>query len=270
MGWLEGQVALVTGGTGGIGSAVVRRYVAEGAKVGVMARDAAQLAKLKDELGDAIVTVQGDVVQYKDNQRALAATLEAFGRLDTFVGNAAVFDYFTRLDRIAPEDLESSFQRLFSVNVQGYLLGARCCIDALRETRGSMIFTLSNSAFYAGGGGILYVTAKHALVGMIRQLAYELAPDIRVNGVAPGATNTPMKSLEGLNKKSVPLNQIPGFEEGAAQAMPLKRIAEPEDHTGHYVLLASRKDSGLTTANIIHSDGGWEIRSAGARSHSKT
>jgi NAD(P)-dependent dehydrogenase (short-subunit alcohol dehydrogenase family) len=261
---------LVTGGTGGIGSAVVRRYVAEGAKVGVMARDAAQLAKLKDELGDAIVTVQGDVVQYKDNQRALAATLEAFGRLDTFVGNAAVFDYFTRLDRIAPEDLESSFQRLFAVNVQGYLLGARCCIDALRETRGSMIFTLSNSAFYAGGGGILYVTAKHALVGMIRQLAYELAPDIRVNGVAPGATNTPMKSLEGLNKKSVPLNQIPGFEEGAAQAMPLKRIAEPEDHTGHYVLLASRKDSGLTTANIIHSDGGWEIRSAGARSHSKT
>lgn len=270
MGWLQGQVALITGGTGGIGRAVVRRYVAEGARVGVMARDAGQLAQLKGELGDAIVTVQGDVAKHQDNQRALATTLEAFGRLDTFVGNAAVFDYFTRLDRIPPEDFESAFQRLFAVNVQGYLLGARCCIDALRETRGSMIFTLSNSAFYAGGGGILYVTAKHALVGMIRQLAYELAPDIRVNGVAPGATNTPMKSLDGLNKKSVPLNQIPGFEESAAQSMPLRRIAEPEDHTGHYVLLASRENSGLTTANIIHSDGGWEIRSAGARSHSKS
>lgn len=270
MGWLQGQVALITGGTGGIGRAVVRRYVAEGARVGVMARDAGQLAQLKGELGDAIVTVQGDVAKYQDNQRALATTLEAFGRLDTFVGNAAVFDYFTRLDRITPEDFESAFQRLFAVNVQGYLLGARCCIDALRETRGSMIFTLSNSAFYAGGGGILYVTAKHALVGMIRQLAYELAPDIRVNGVAPGATNTPMKSLDGLNKKSVPLNQIPGFEESAAQSMPLRRIAEPEDHTGHYVLLASRENSGLTTANIIHSDGGWEIRSAGVRSHSKS
>lgn len=264
MGWLEGQVALVTGGTGGIGSAVVRRFVAEGARVGVMARNAEQLEQLQRELGDSIITVQGDVSSHQDNQRALQATLEAYGKLDTFVGNAAVFDYFTRLERIAPEELESAFQRLFTINVQGYLLGARVCIEALRESRGSMIFTLSNSSFYAGGGGILYVTAKHALVGMIRQLAYELAPDIRVNGVAPGATNTPMKSLEGLNKRSVPLNQIPGFEEGAAQAVPLKRIAEPEDHTGHYVLLASRTNSGLTTANIIHSDGGWEIRGASA------
>ncbi|MCI1740475.1 MAG: SDR family oxidoreductase [Pseudomonas veronii] len=136
-----------------------------------------------------------------------------------------------------PEEFEGAFPKLFATNVQGYLLGAQASIEALRETRGSMIFTLSNSAFYAGGGGILYVTAKHALVGMIRQLAYELAPEIRVNGVAPGATNTPMKSLEGLNSRSVPLNQIPGFEAGAAQAVPLQRIAEPEDHTGHYVLL---------------------------------
>ena len=265
MGWLDGQVALITGGTGGIGSAIVRRYVREGARVGVMARNREQLDALQAELGDAVVLIQGDVSSLADNQRAVAQTLEAFGKLDTFVGNAAVFDYFTRLDRIAPEELEQAFQRLFAINVQGYLLGARCATDALRETRGSMIFTLSNSAFYAGGGGILYVTAKHALVGMIRQLAYELAPDIRVNGVAPGATNTPMKSLEGLNKRSQPLNAIPGFEEAAARAVPLQRIAEPEDHTGHYVLLASRENSALTTAHIIHSDGGWEIRSAGGR-----
>ncbi|MFK0033690.1 3-(cis-5,6-dihydroxycyclohexa-1,3-dien-1-yl)propanoate dehydrogenase [Pseudomonas monteilii] len=267
MGWLNDQVALVTGGTGGIGSAVVRRYVAEGAKVAVMARDLTQLRQLEQELGHAVVTVQGDVADYRDNQRAVAAALEAFGKLDTFVGNAAVFDYFTRLDRIAPEDFASAFNKLFSINVQGYLLGAQAATKALRETSGSMIFTLSNSSFYAGGGGILYVTAKHALVGMIRQLAYELAPDIRVNGVAPGATNTPMQSLEGLNSRSVPLNEIPGFGEGAAQAVPLQRIAEPADHAGHYVLLASRENAGLTTANIIHSDGGWEIRSASIPRH---
>jgi NAD(P)-dependent dehydrogenase (short-subunit alcohol dehydrogenase family) len=260
MGWLEGQVALVTGGTGGIGTAIVRRYVEEGARVAVMARDAGQLAALQSELGDRIITISGDVSKAADNQAAVAATLEAFGKLDTFVGNAAVFDYFTRLERIAAEDFEESFRKLFAVNVQGYLLGARCSIDALRESRGSMIFTLSNSAFYAGGGGILYVTAKHALVGMIRQLAYELAPDIRVNGVAPGATNTAMKSLDGLNKRNTPLNEIPGFEEAAAKAVPLKSIAEPEDHTGHYVLLASRRNASQTTAHIIHSDGGWEVR----------
>lgn len=263
MGWLKGQVALITGGTGGIGTAIVRRYVEEGARVAVMARDETQLAALRDSLGDRIITVRGDVSSAADNQAAVAATLEAFGKLDTFVGNAAVFDYFTRLDRIAPQDFEAAFQKLFSINVQGYLLGARCSIDALRETRGSMIFTLSNSAFYAGGGGILYVTAKHALVGMIRQLAYELAPDIRVNGVAPGATNTAMKSLDGLNKRSIALNQIPGFEKAAADAVPLKSIAEPEDHTGHYVLLASRRNASQTTANIIHSDGGWEVRTQG-------
>jgi len=151
MGWLDGQVALVTGGTGGIGSAVVRRYVAEGAKVGVMARDAEALQQLKDELGDAVVTIQGDVTRYEDNQRAVDTTVETFGRLDTFVANAAVFDYFTRLDRIEPEKVEESFQRLFAVNVQGYLLGARCAIEPLRQSKGSMIFTLSNSAFYAGG-----------------------------------------------------------------------------------------------------------------------
>lgn len=261
MGWLEGQVALVTGGTGGIGRAIVHRYVEEGARVAVMARDPMQLEQLQSELGDRVVTISGDVSSAADNKAAVAAALDAFGKLDTFVGNAAVFDYFTRLDRIAPEDFEASFQKLFAINVQGYLLGARCSIDALRESRGSMIFTLSNSAFYAGGGGILYVTAKHALVGMIRQLAYELAPDIRVNGVAPGATNTAMKSLEGLSKRSVPLNQIPGFERNAAEAVPLKSIAEPEDHAGHYVLLASRRNASQTTANIIHSDGGWEVRS---------
>ena len=108
---------------------------------------------------------------------------------------------------------------------------ANCSDRRVKSTRmssprdrsgGSMIFTLSNSAFYAGGGGILYVTSKHALVGMIRQLAFELAPQIRVNGVAPGATSTPMKSLEGLNSRSVPLNQIPGFDERAAAAVPLR------------------------------------------------
>ena len=263
MGWLQNQVALVTGGTGGIGRAVVRRYVEEGASVGVLGRDTRQLEALESELGDRIVTVTGDVTSMADNQRAVSATLEAFGKLDTFVGNAAVFDYFTRLEKIAPDQLEEAYQKLFAVNVFGYMAGARCAIDALRETRGSMIFTLSNSAFYAGGGGVLYVTSKHALVGLIRQLAYELAPDIRVNGVAPGATNTAMKSLDGLSKRSTPLNDIPGFEEKAAQAVPLKRIAEPEDHAGHYVLLASRRDSALTTANIIHSDGGWEVRAPG-------
>lgn len=260
MGWLKNQVALITGGTGGIGSAIVRRYVKEGAKVGVMARNLEELESLKNELGDEIHIIQGDVTIPEDNKRAVDETLEKFGKLDTFVANAGVYDYFTKLERIEPENLAEAFEKIFSVNVRGYLLGARYAIEPLRKTKGSMIFTLSNSSFYAGGGGILYVASKHALVGVVRQLALELAPDIRVNAVAPGATNTEMASAEGLNKNSVPLNQIPGFLEKAADAIPLKFLSEPEDHTGHYVLLASKENSKFTTANIIQSDGGWEIR----------
>lgn len=263
MGWLKGYIALITGGTGGIGSAVVRRYVKEGAKVAVMGRNQNELLTLECELGDSIITICGDVTSYQDNERAVRETVNAFGKLDVFVGNAAVFDYFTRLERIPPAELEKSFQALFSVNVQGYLMGAQAAIPELRKTKGSMIFTLSNSAFYAGGGGILYVTSKHAVVGLVKQLAFELAPDIRVNGVAPGATNTAMSSLEGLNAHSIPLNELPDFEKQASQAVPLQKIAQPDAHTGHYVLLASRENSELTTATIIHSDGGWEVRKPG-------
>ena len=121
---VERRLALVTGACGGIGSAIVRRYVAEGARVAVMGRDAAQLAALADTLGDSIITIEGDVSRYQDNQRAVAATLEAFGKLDTFVGNAAVFDYFTRLDRIAPQDFETAFQKLFATNSKYKITGA--------------------------------------------------------------------------------------------------------------------------------------------------
>ncbi len=263
MGWLKEYSALITGGTGGIGSAVVRRYVAEGANVTVLANNEAELLELQKELGDRIAIVCGDVTSYEDNARAVALALETFGKLDVFVANAALFDYFTRLEKIPPEEFERHFQKLFAVNVQGYLLGAQAAIPALKESRGSMIFTLSNSAFYAGGGGILYVASKHAVVGIVRQLAYELAPYIRVNGVAPGATDTPMATLADLNEKSVPLNQLPNFAENAASSVPLQKIAEPDAHTGHYVLLASRENSALTTATIIHSDGGWEVRKPG-------
>ena len=159
MGWLKGYSALITGGTGGIGSAVVRRYVAEGANVTVLANNEAELLELQKELGDRIAIVCGDVTSYEDNARAVALALETFGKLDVFVANAALFDYFTRLEKIPPEEFERHFQKLFAVNVQGYLLGAQAAIPALKESRGSMIFTLSNSAFYAGGGGILYVSS---------------------------------------------------------------------------------------------------------------
>ena len=79
---------------------------------------------------------------------------------------------------------------MFGVNVKGYLLGAKAAYRELAKTRGSIIFTVSNAGFYPCGGGPLYTASKHAVVGLIRQLAYELAPSVRVNAVAPGLVRT--------------------------------------------------------------------------------
>lgn len=261
MGWLDDDVALVTGGGSGIGLAVVRRYLAEGMRgVGVLLRDPKQAEQLTAEFGSRVMPVVGDVRSYADNERAVQTTIATFGKLDTLVGNAGVWDFFAPLMKTEPEALGKSFDEIFAVNVKGYLLAARAAASALRETQGSMIFTLSNSSFYAGGGGPVYVSSKHACVGLIRQLAYELAPHVRVNGVAPGGTATPLKGPESLGKQSSALNDIPGFEQAVADSVPLGFMAQPEDHAGHYVLLASRANSRATTAAIIQSDGGWEIR----------
>ncbi|TCK04288.1 3-(cis-5,6-dihydroxycyclohexa-1,3-dien-1-yl)propanoate dehydrogenase [Marinobacterium mangrovicola] len=257
---LESKVALVSGGADGIGRAVVERYIAEGAKVAVFDINAEKLESLKAAYPDELITVHGDVTRYEDNERAVAETVAAFGKLDIFVGNAALFDYFVPLRKIAPEQLEESFDKLFHVNVMGYMNGVRAAMAELKKSKGAVVLTVSNSGFYPGGGGILYVTAKHAVVGLIKQLAYEMAPDVRVNGVSPGATDTEMKSVDGISDRAQPLNHIQGFRDNAANAVPLKRIASPADHTAFYVVLASNEQSPMTTGCVIHSDGGWVAR----------
>lgn len=261
MGWLNGYVALVTGGASGIGRAVVRRFIAEGCiGVGVMVRSQEQADDLAAEFGDQVAASLGDVRSGSDNVKAVDATVARFGKLDTLVGNAGVWDFFTRLEKQSVAELDRSFDEIFGINVKGYVLAARAAAEPLRASKGSMIFTLSNSAFHAGGGGPLYVASKHAGVGLIKQLAYEFAPDVRVNGVAPGGTVTPLRGPESMGKSERRLSDLPNFQDNVANAMPLKFVALPEDHAGHYVLLASRENSRATTAAIIQSDGGWEIR----------
>jgi NAD(P)-dependent dehydrogenase (short-subunit alcohol dehydrogenase family) len=266
MGWLQDDVALITGANSGIGLAVLRRFLDEGMRgVGVLIRNAAHAEALHAEFGSRVCVTVGDVRSYDDNAEAVAATVAAFGKLDTLVGNAGVWDHFASLRKLDGPTLTASFEEIFAVNVLGYMLAAHAAADVLKASRGSMIFTLSNASFYAGGGGPVYVASKHACVGMIKQLAYELAPDVRVNGVAPGGTVTPLKGPVSLGKQDLKLSELEGFSEAVANAVPLGVISQPEDHTGHYVLLASRKNSPATTAAILQSDGGWEVRGRPAR-----
>jgi len=257
---MKSKIVLVTGGADGIGRGIVEVMIEQGANVAVMDINDDKLAALKDEVSADIITLQGDVSVYADNQALVSLAVERFGRIDSFIGNAALFDYFTPLHKLDPLTLTETFDRIFQVNVLGYINGVKAARDELKKSHGSVVLTVSNSGFYPGGGGVLYVASKHAVVGLIKQLGHELAPDVRVNGVSPGATDTSLASVEGVSSKAQPLNAIKGFHETAAQAVPLKRIAMPRDHAHLYVTLASNELSPLVTGTIIQSDGGWAVK----------
>jgi NAD(P)-dependent dehydrogenase (short-subunit alcohol dehydrogenase family) len=155
MGWLDGQVALVTGGGSGIGRAVVARFVEEGARVGVMERVALRAEQLRTDFGDAVTGIAGDVARIDDTRRAVAETVRAFGQLDVFVGNAGVFDVYASFAELSDDKLNQAYDELFAVNVKGCIFGARAALPELRKTGGSMIFTASVAGLNSGGGGVL-------------------------------------------------------------------------------------------------------------------
>lgn len=256
VGLLDGNVTLVTGGGSGLGRAIVQRFVAEGAKVGVLEHSDDKSKQLEADFGTDVVVTVGDVRSASDNSAAVANTIKSFGRMDTFIGNAGLWDFNASLLDIPLDALSGAFDDLYAVNVKGYLLGARATVDSLRETAGSMIFTLSNAAFLAGGGGPLYVSSKHAIVGLITQLAYELENEVRVNGVAPGVMTTDLRGVPTLGQDTSfgeMLDSMGGGEELA------KRIGRPffptpDDYVMGYLLLAS-KEARATTGAIFQMHG---------------
>src|SRR5882757_588052 len=144
-GWLEDRVALITGGAAGIGRAVVSRYVAEGAKVAILDISPELFEPIPEEQ-DKVLVIKGDVRSMADNERAVAETVERFGKLDIFVGNSGVGDGFVELVDLDPETISESFDEMFGVNVKGYLLGAKAALPELVRSRGCIIYTLSTSS----------------------------------------------------------------------------------------------------------------------------
>src|SRR5438067_12851477 len=260
MGRLDGQVALVTGGGSGIGRAVVARYVEEGARVAVMERVATRAEQMRAEFGDKVIGIAGDVARLDDNKRAVAETVRAFGRLDVFVGNAGIFDVYARLAEFDEEKLGQAFDELFGVNVKGCLFGAKAALPELDKTEGCMVFTASVAGQNSGGGGPLYTASKHAVVGLIRQLAVELGPRIRVNGVAPGGTITDLRGLSLLGQDGRSQFADPSTEERLRANNPLQIALAPGDLAGAYVFLSSRTNARGITGTILTVDAGATLR----------
>jgi cis-2,3-dihydrobiphenyl-2,3-diol dehydrogenase len=263
MGKLDGQTAIITGGASGLGEAIVARFVDEGANVAVLDRSEQGCTALESEYGERIVCTTGDVRSFDDNERAVKAALEKFGALDAAIGNAGIWDYNVTLADLPPEKLGDTFDELFRINVLGYLMLAKAALKPLVETRGSMTFTVSNAGFWPSGGGVLYTGTKHAVVGMIRQLAFEFAPHVRVNGVAPGAISTQLKGPASLGMEA---RQFPGerMSQGAAGFVPLGRMPTPAEYAGAYVFFSSRDDNVPSTGAVLNHDGGFGVRGLGS------
>lgn len=260
---LAGQVAIVTGGVSGLGRAIVERFVREGARVAVLDRSENGCAELKAALGDSVHCLTGDVRSTSDNHRIVSECVERFGRLDCAIGNAGIWDYNTTLAKLPVDKLADVFHELFDINVLGYMALAKASLKPLVASQGTMLFTVSNAGFLPSGGGMLYTASKHAVVGMIRQLAWELAPHVRVNGVAPGAIASQLKGPESLHMHN---RKFPGeaMAAGADTFIPISRMPTPAEYAGAYVFFACREDNIPATGTILNHDGGFGIRGLGA------
>lgn len=261
MGFLDGRVVLVIGGGSGIGRAVIDRYYKEGAKVGVLEISSDNVKELNEAFSsESVIVTQGDATSLTDNQRAVSNVVDKFGRLTTLVCAVGVFDYFTELPQLAEEKISPAFDEIFAINVKSNLLSVKASLDELVKNEGDVILTLSNSAFYPGGGGPLYCASKFAVRGLVSELAYELAPKVRVNGVAPGGTVTELSGIASLENEKQKLKDVDGIKELIEKINPLGIVAYPEDHAWSYVCLASREQTPAVTGTIIQSDGGMGVR----------
>lgn len=190
---LKDRVLVITGASGGIGAATAARAVKDGARVVLCDLDAKALAEVAKPLGDAAVTVVCDVTVFTDQQHAVKTAVDKFGRFDAMVANAGIEGAVAPLVDQTPED----FLRVLTVNVLGAWNSIRAAAPSLGKG-GSIVITSSVAGFIGSAGLGPYVTSKHAVVGLMRTAALELAPQgIRVNSVHPGPIdNRMMRSIE--------------------------------------------------------------------------
>lgn len=258
-GWLAGKRALVVGAGSGIGRAVLDAFRTEGAKVAVLERDQGKCAALRGRCPDVPV-IEGDAISREANEQAVAVAVQTFGGLDTLVNCVGIFDFYRGILDVDAADLPAAFDEIFATNVLSHLQSVKAAVPALQAGTGaSIVLAESASSFYPGRGGVLYVASKFAVRGLISTLAHELAPHIRVNGVAPGGTlNTDLRGPASLRLDDVRLDDTPGRAGDLAARTPLNVALSGADHAWSFVFLASDRSRGIT-GETVHPDGGFGI-----------
>ena len=255
---LDEHVVLVTGGGSGLGLGVARYCLGEGAQLAIFEISATKAQALREEFGHAVLVVQGDVSRLDDLRRCRAQVLERYGRLDALIGCQGIFDGKLPLAETPEERLDALFDEVLRVNVKGYALSARVFLDDLKASQGAMVLTTSTAAYAADGGGLAYTASKGAVRSLVGQLAFELAPHVRVNGVAPaGIANSQLGGpsalgLEGQKQSDIPRDAFLAMFRSLSL---LQELPTPEDHGPLYAFLASRHNRIMTGQTVVADQG---------------
>jgi 3-oxoacyl-[acyl-carrier protein] reductase len=250
MGLLDGKVVIVTGGGHGIGKAYCLGIAREGgtAVVADIDEPAAQgVAKAIQDSGGKALATKVDVANFPSCQEMAKKTLDAYGKIDGLINNAAIFMSVPAERGSFQTISETEWDRIMAVNVKGLWLCSKAVVPAMQQRKqGSVVNISSNMAFNGGLGMMHYVTSKAAVVGFSRVLARELGPDnIRVNTLAPGSTMSEEKPTEEALKN---------YERSASTRI-LKRIEQPEDLVGSALYLLSDLST-FVTGQVILVNGG--------------
>src|ERR1700712_4519177 len=261
-GWLTDRRGPNVGARSGIRRGVVTTFLGEGARVAVLERDEQKCSAVRAAHPEVPVTC-GDASTRAANDDAVAAAVESFGGLDVLVNCVGVFDFYRSITDLDADVLDDAFDEIFRINVKSHLHAVKAALPVLQQSANSVVLlTESTSGYYPGRGGVLYVASKFAVRGLVTALSHDLAPDIRVNGVAPGGTlGTDLRGLPSLGTSERSLGDTPGRAAELAARVPLQVALSAEDHAWSYVFLASHRARGIP-GDVIHPDGGMGVAGA--------
>jgi NAD(P)-dependent dehydrogenase (short-subunit alcohol dehydrogenase family) len=253
-GLLAGRTALVTGASRGIGRAIAEAYLAEGASVMISSRRADSLTRVAAEIGGDIAWFEANAGDADAALACVQATVERFGAIDILVNNAATNPYFgPMIDIDVPRAMKT-----MGVNTVGALMWVQAAWRCgMRESGGSIINIASIGGYTVEPDIGFYNVTKAALLHLTRQLAGELGPLVRVNGIAPGLVKTDMARALWESRESE-----------IAERMPLQRLGEPSDIADAAVFLASDRSAWITGHTIVV-DGGAMVDGVVARTRQR-